>query len=139
MNIWYDLIERLKGSVMLNVVSLKQFKQEKRKKFLVRYGDMLNAFIEDYISTVITEELLMLKEYLIASHWGCEQSWDYWDMRDMLSEALERAVADLLFSEVSKQWWFDKSCITRAEIVDRSVSAYILHVTKPDNAHLGNL
>ncbi|MBP9708201.1 MAG: hypothetical protein KBD78_11190 [Oligoflexales bacterium] len=119
---------------MGQVVSLKIYKQNKRTTYLKRFGGRIERFIGDYIRNFASHEYTQIQHYFSASQWSADfNQWDYWDYREMLSEALDRVIAPSLFSALKSEWWFSSELIGHEEILDRCVGLYILSLNEQKN------
>jgi hypothetical protein len=111
---------------MSNVVNLAGYRRKTRKAFLTKYGSRLERFVESFVNHNLDVDFRQLAhDYQVA----CQESgasWDYVHFREVLSESIDAAFGAVLYQELLKQPWFDERYVTKDEIIDRCLTAYIM-------------
>ena len=86
-------------------------------RFLLRFAREHMPCNFDMLRHLYTENLITEQE----------QSWDYLDFRESLTQGLSTAFGATLLAELAQEWWFDKRYYPLDEIIEGFVSSYILN------------
>lgn len=112
---------------MKNVIALNEYRKKQRKSFLLKHKAQLERFISRFIDQHLDMDLLRMTYETVAEDLGSqENSWDYVEFREILADAIDRAIGLQLYLLLKKEPWFDHRLIARDEIVERCLSDYIL-------------
>ena len=92
-----------------------------------RYRSRLDQFIQLRVPMDSSGEILRLAEHQhVKSSARPELIWDYVEMRDVMLEFVATHVADEIYEELRRQFWFDESVITKDMVAERCLSCMIL-------------
>ncbi len=112
---------------MSKVINLDQFRRKNRKAYLAKYSDRLDKLISTFVMTHIDTDFRQLaSDFLTGKYGSNEEAWDYVDFRELLSEAIDQVFGDMLMDLIKTQHWYDRTMISRDEIIERSITAYVL-------------
>lgn len=111
---------------MGKVVNLANFRSLSRKNYLAKHGSRLDHFVSRFVNSHVDVDFRNLAAEYQEHHLEGQEAWDYVDFREVLGEAFEEAFSAVLYDELSKQRWFDGRHVTKEEILDRCLSAYII-------------
>ncbi len=115
------------GRAVMLIVDLKEFKKQQKKDYLNEVEAKLDKFINAFIDEQFKFDFIEIYEnYKTMQIEQCKLSWDYIDLRDVVSEAIEKVYGEALYEELKNQHWFDSSIIKKDYILDRCVSFFIL-------------
>ena len=112
---------------VMSIIQLETFKQTKQRQYMKRYRSRLDQFIQLRVPMDSSGEILRLAEHQhVKSSARPELIWDYVEMRDVMLEFVATHVADEIYEELRRQFWFDESVITKDMVAERCLSCMIL-------------
>lgn len=111
---------------MGKLVNLASYRSSSRKSYLAKHRSRLDHFVHHFVSAHIDVDFRNLAAEYQERHLEGQEAWDYVDFRELLEEAFELAFSAVLYDELKKQRWFDGRHVTKEEILDRCLSAYII-------------
>lgn len=111
---------------MSNVISLSEYRQRHRGQFLRKHKLRLERFISRFVQTHIDVDFQEIARGYQAACALSEAAWDYVQFREVLSEALEESIGNSLVQALQREHWFDPRLITKDEIIERTLSIYIM-------------
>jgi hypothetical protein len=111
---------------MSNVVHLAAFRRKTRKVFLGKHGARLDRFIQRFISAHIDVDFRQIQDDYQEVCARSGTSWDYMRFREVLMEALDEVFGKTLYEQLVREHWFDSKLITKDEIVERCLRAYVM-------------
>lgn len=112
---------------MGKVINLTEFRCKTRKDYLAKNGARLDAFIHRWVKQNIDVDFRQLAEdFQQGQSGGDYTAWDYAEFRDLLTEALDQAFGETIYRLLRDQHWFDDRQISKDELIERCLSAYIL-------------
>jgi hypothetical protein len=110
-----------------NVLKMAEYRHQKAKLWRKRYESHLADFFRVFIHNHLTGDLIWATQnYQNRCYQNELTSWDYQDFRDLMVEAIEESLGEILYQDLRKQWWFDIRWFSKEEAVDRCLSTYIL-------------
>ena len=117
-----------------NVISLKEYRQLRKKLFMERHQTRVENFITSFISQNFKMNFDMInQQYLAHKAYQNEMAWDYQDFREELKDAVRQVFGDQIWAEVRALYWFDPQWISRDELIELCISYFILGKTKAAN------
>jgi len=112
---------------MAQVTNLVEYRKARKRQFLEKNKVFLDDYIRAYVFThcQLSYEVFQ-HHYLNAMQQQNELAWDYLDFRETLSEVVSSYIGQTLWADIQKQNWFPKGLLSREEIIDRTISLYII-------------
>ena len=112
---------------MGQVISLAQQRRRRRQAYLAKHGSRLDRFVARWVATTIDVDLAQLANDFQRGRLDvAQETWDYNQFRDVLVDALNEAFGRDLYALLASQTWFDRTHISRDEIIERCLSHYVL-------------
>ena len=111
---------------MSNVVYLSEFRSSTRKAFLGKHGTRLDRFIRRFVDSHIDVDFRQIQDDYQELCARAGTSWDYVHFREVLTEALDELFGKTVYELLLREYWFDAKLITKDEIVERCLSAYVM-------------
>lgn len=119
---------------MSEVTNLSRYRQQRRTLYLKSHSHHLEKFFASFVARYFKETYdIISSQYMSCKVSQNEMAWDYHDFRDSLKEAIADVYGDLIWSEISKLYWFDPRLISRDEVMDRCTTYFILAETAVAN------
>lgn len=120
---------------MGKLIYINEYKRLSRKKWFSVHGARLELFLEIFIK----EHMPLTLEEAISSYYYTEQTtyvsnFTCAEFRDVLYNALEKAIGEQLNYELSQQWWSDSRWINQSSIIEQCLSKFILEAAFPTSA-----
>ena len=113
---------------MGKVISLREYKHNKKKLFMKKNRIRLNQFMKSFVDHNFHSSFQAINErYQACLVFENAQAWDYQDFREVLIEAVTEAFGQQLWEELIVLFWFEPQYISRGEVIDLCISEYILH------------
>jgi len=67
--------------------------------------------------------------YKVQQVANLEESWDFWDLRDIISDVLQRTgIVQRIYEDLKKEKWFNGKMISEDKLLELCVSTYILGI-----------
>lgn len=111
---------------MSKVIQLAVFRRSTRKAFLGKYGPRLDRFIRRFIESNIDVDFRQIQDDYQDLCARAGTSWDYIHFREILTDALDELFGKTLYDLLLREPWFDARLITKDEIIERCLSAYVM-------------
>lgn len=111
---------------MSNVVNLAAFRRKTRKAFLGKHGARLDRFIDRFVHAHIDVDFRQIQDDYQEVCAQSGTSWDYIRFREVLTEALDEVFGKTIYEQLLREHWFDATLITKDEIVERCLRAYVM-------------
>jgi len=109
------------------IIYLDNFKQQKQRNYMRRYRSRLDQFIGARVQVDLRGDLLRIAECEhIKRSSRPELVWDYVEMRDVMLEVVGSQIASEIYEELTNQFWFDESIISKEMVAERCLSLMIL-------------
>jgi hypothetical protein len=116
---------------MNKVVDINKYKNKQQRSWLRVHETRLNRIISHHISNNLGIALDdVAHAYRTQQVANLEESWDQWDLRDLISEVLSKTgIVQKIYVDLSKEVWFKQKMISEEKLLDLCVSRYILDKT----------
>ena len=121
---------------MENVILLNRYRHKQKKAWLSKHGPRLDHFIDSFIHQNFNVDFKLVSDTYFqdrqiamcgdSSITVNELAWDYHDLREVLETAIADAFGEILWQDLSKQYWYDSRCFSRDEVLDRLLTRFIL-------------
>jgi hypothetical protein len=109
------------------IIYLDNFRHQKQRQYMKRYRSRLDQFIEARVQIDLRGDLLRMAEHEhVKRSSRPELVWDYVEMRDVMLEVVGSQIASEIYEELSSQFWFDESVISKDMVAERCLSLMIL-------------
>lgn len=109
------------------IISLIQFKQDRKKSWRKKYAPALKRFTESFVHDHFRISFNILNDiYVHRKIQDNEMAWDYHDFRDDLRDAIREVYGQLIWDEARRQYWFDQRYLSKDELVELCISCFIL-------------
>jgi hypothetical protein len=113
------------------VISLDQYRRKSRQAYLAKHDGRIERLIDRFVKTHVDVDFRQLAEDYQSGQSGqhlgqAEGAWDYVEFREILTDAFDSAYGRVLWDQLMAERWFDPRIITRDEITERCLSAYIM-------------
>lgn len=121
---------------MENVILLNRYRHKQKKAWLSKHGPRLDRFIDFFINSNFNVDFKLVSDVYqhdLKTERGMhiegvasDLAWDYHDLREVLETAIADAFGEVLWQELEKQYWYDRRCFSRDEVLDRLLTRFIL-------------
>lgn len=92
-----------------------------------RYRSRLDHFIRTRVPSDSSGDILRLAEHQhVANAARPELVWDYVEMRETMLDFVATHVANDIYEELQKQFWFDEKFVSKDMVAERCLSYMIL-------------
>lgn len=122
---------------MAKVISLKNYRKDKRRDYRSKYEGRVEKFIAQFVNSRLFQEFIHLAHSYISKHMDHQMdSWDYVSLRTTLQEAMAATIAAELMQQLRLQYWYDEKWMSQDEIIERTLSAFVLGTARPGKKSL---
>lgn len=111
---------------MATVISLDQYRRKSRQAYLAKHDGRIERLIDRFVKTHVDVDFRQLADDYQSGQHQLEGTWDYVEFREILTEAFDTAYGAVLWDQLVAERWFDPRIISRDEITERCLSAYIM-------------
>lgn len=110
------------------VICFQKFKNKRHKNWISSNESKINEVVRKHIFSSLQIDFECISDrYLSMQKNDYAESWDYLDLRDLISEYIEDTkVLDAIVSELKNKTWFDPRKISRQKILEMCLSVFIL-------------
>lgn len=114
----------------MSIIRLDTFKQKQQRNYMKRYRSRLDLFIRARVPSDSGADILRLAEqHHLSNSERPDLVWDYVEMRETMLEFVATSVADEIYEELQKQFWFDEKIVSKDMVAERCLSFMILGPT----------
>ncbi len=111
----------------MSIVRLDTFKQKQQRSYMKRYRSRLDHFIRARVPADAGGDILRLAEQqnsAAAAH--PDLIWDYVEMRETMLDFVALHIADEIYDELARQFWFDDRYVTKEMVAEKCLTFMIL-------------
>ncbi len=116
---------------MSKVIDFNKFKNKQQRSWLRLHESRLNRLIAHHLATNLDIPLDdVAHAYRTQQVANMEESWDQWDLRDLISDVLSRTgIVEKIYADLNREVWFRQKVLSEEKLLDLCVSRYILDRT----------
>ncbi len=112
---------------MTNIIDLGEARRRLRRSYLTENGSRLGKFVSSFVSTHFKTDFDAISSiYMQSKIADSELVWDFHDLRDDVRDAICKVYGDLVWSEINKERWFNRTYLSYDDIIERCTTELIL-------------
>ena len=114
---------------MAKLVDINKYRNKQQRSWLRVHEAKLNSLIAFHIQNSLGMALDEIAHaYSTQQVVNSEESWEYWDLRDLISEVFYRTgIIEKIYEDLNKEVWFKQKFMPQDKLLDLCVSRYILN------------
>jgi hypothetical protein len=110
------------------VYDLKKFRNKKHHSWIRKNESRINDVIRYYLSNNFSLDFEFISQaYQSQKREGFDESWDYLDLREIISDILDQSnLLDMILDDLKTKKWFDEKQISRQKLLEICLSIFVL-------------
>lgn len=116
------------GLMSAKIVDLTTYRNKKHHSWIRKNEARISDVIRYYLSHSFALDFEYLTQAYQEQKKDCfDESWDYLDLRDLISDILEESkLLDMIITELKTKRWFDEKQVSRQKLLEICLSIFVL-------------